>query len=115
MPVMDGMTLLARVRARGIDTPFVFLSALGDKANLKSAMKLGANEFIDKPFTTSALREVVTNALQLGVRMREIDDFFEQCAADPAPSPVDIERVQEARKAVQALRAKGFGDKTKPT
>ncbi len=59
MPEMDGLKLLERIRELGNDTPVVIATAFGDVPQAVRAMKLGAIDFLQKPLTPSALRNMV--------------------------------------------------------
>ena len=65
MPEMDGFAVLAGLRAdpNHPDTPFIFLTALDDRANLRHGMNLGADDYLTKPFTRADLLEAVTTRL----------------------------------------------------
>ncbi|MFF0491943.1 response regulator transcription factor [Nocardia sp. NPDC004068] len=56
MPGMDGFGLLRRLRADGIDTPVLFLTARDDVEDRVTGLTLGADDYVTKPF---ALEEVV--------------------------------------------------------
>ena len=62
MPVMDGPTMLRLIRARGIKTPVVLVSAACTTAVLAQAIKLGATHYIAKPFEP---HEIVAAAVKL--------------------------------------------------
>jgi sigma-B regulation protein RsbU (phosphoserine phosphatase) len=49
MPVMDGLTLLARLRERRDPPTTVIVSAYGDMPNIRAAMNQGAFDFLTKP------------------------------------------------------------------
>lgn len=109
MPVMTGLNLLAEIRKLGIETPFVFLSAFGDKDNIQKALQLGANNFIDKPFSTELLLEVMGNALQLGVAMRELDDFYNAIGTnDSSVSQEEIQKMKAVRKTILMMRSNSY-------
>ncbi|HJT22803.1 MAG TPA: response regulator [Nitrospira sp.] len=55
MPVMDGMEVLRRLRARYPHLPIVMMSAGGHHTALSEAMRRGANGYILKPFDTAVL------------------------------------------------------------
>jgi len=59
MPEMDGLELLAEMRNRGHSTPTVIITAYGEIPHAVRAMKLGAIDFLEKPLTPEALREIV--------------------------------------------------------
>lgn len=63
LPGMDGMALLAQVRAIDADLPVVLITGHGDVSLAVQAMKNGAHDFIEKPFSPDYLVEVVRRAL----------------------------------------------------
>ena len=63
MPEMDGLDLLEKIRQRGIETPVVIITAYGDVPHAVKAMKLGAIDFLQKPLTPEALRQIVWDIL----------------------------------------------------
>ena len=65
MPGMGGLEFLARVRAIDADVPVVILTAYGTIASAVEAMKLGAFDFLLKPFDRTALEIFVRKALDL--------------------------------------------------
>ncbi|MFI4947818.1 MAG: response regulator transcription factor [Alphaproteobacteria bacterium] len=46
MPVMDGLTLLARLREKHNEVRTIIVSAYGDMTNLRTAMNRGAFDFV---------------------------------------------------------------------
>ncbi|HUT37346.1 MAG TPA: sigma-54 dependent transcriptional regulator [Planctomycetota bacterium] len=64
MPVMDGMKLLTSARAFRPDVQFVILSAFGTVEKAVEAMKLGASDFLVKPFRREVLCAAVEKALR---------------------------------------------------
>lgn len=55
MPVYDGMYALRKIIAADPNAKIVVVSALGQKGVLREAFKLGAADFIVKPFENAAL------------------------------------------------------------
>jgi DNA-binding response OmpR family regulator len=64
MPRMDGMELLARLRALGNIVPVVILTAHGSIPEAVTAMKLGAIDFLTKPIRPEALRRAVAEVIE---------------------------------------------------
>ena len=56
MPVMDGLTLLAELRARQSPARAIIVSAYGDMANIRTAMNRGAFDFVTKPVDFDTLK-----------------------------------------------------------
>ena len=50
MPGMDGMDLLRRIKAMDADIAVILMTAFGDRDNAITAMRLGAYDYIVKPF-----------------------------------------------------------------
>ena len=50
MPVMDGFELLEQLRKKGDFTPALMLSARGDKTDITKGLRLGADDYVTKPF-----------------------------------------------------------------
>jgi len=63
MPGMSGLVLLQEMRARRIDLPAVFVTGHGDVAAAVEAMKAGAVDFLEKPFSNDAMLEAIASAL----------------------------------------------------
>ena len=63
---MDGWALVRRVRwnPRLAFVPFIFLSALNSADDILRGFRLGADDYLPKPFTPDALIERVNHALQ---------------------------------------------------
>ena len=62
MPRMDGMQLLDAVRARFPETLFVLVTAQGDERTAVQALKLGAYDYLPKPFDNEEIRATVRHA-----------------------------------------------------
>jgi FixJ family two-component response regulator len=69
MPEMDGLDLLAEMRQRGLTTPTVIITAYGDIPHAVRAMQLGAIDFLQKPLTPEALRNLVAEILARHVKV----------------------------------------------
>jgi len=66
MPELDGFGMLEALRAdsRFADTPFIFLTALNDRTSMRRGMNLGADDFLNKPFSREELIEAVNSRLK---------------------------------------------------
>ena len=64
MPKMDGLTLLRAIRAQWPDMPVIVMTAYGTIATAVEAMRLGAFDYIQKPFSADEIVLLVDRALQ---------------------------------------------------
>jgi two-component system response regulator QseB len=55
LPVMEGLEVLTRLRSRGIITPVLVLSALGNPADRVEGLDRGAEDYLAKPFDIEEL------------------------------------------------------------
>jgi FixJ family two-component response regulator len=55
MPDMDGLAVMAELARRDVDWPVVFMTGHGEVPVAVEAMKLGAIDFLQKPFSEEAL------------------------------------------------------------
>ncbi len=63
MPGVGGMDILAEVSASKIGTPVILLTAHGTVQNAVDAMKLGAYDYVTKPFNLDEIMMIVEKAL----------------------------------------------------
>jgi DNA-binding NtrC family response regulator len=64
MPGLDGMGLLRKLSSEYPDVPVVMITAHGSVENAVEAVKLGAFDYIEKPFDQEQIRQVVDKALR---------------------------------------------------
>jgi two-component system OmpR family response regulator len=55
LPGMDGLAVLSAMRAAGIETPVIILSALGSTDERVKGLKTGSDDYLAKPFAFSEL------------------------------------------------------------
>ncbi len=55
LPKLDGLTLVARLRADGLRTPILFLSALGEVDDRVKGLRAGGDDYLVKPYAFSEL------------------------------------------------------------
>ncbi|MDP2167162.1 MAG: sigma-54 dependent transcriptional regulator [Thermodesulfovibrionales bacterium] len=64
MPDMDGIEVLTRIKDKSPDTEIIVITGYGTVSSAVQAMKYGAFDYIEKPFTPDALSEVTGRALE---------------------------------------------------
>jgi DNA-binding NtrC family response regulator len=65
LPGMDGLHLLSAIRRQNSQTPVIVMTAFGTIETAVEAMKMGATDFLLKPFSLDHLMTVVQKALEM--------------------------------------------------
>ena len=65
MPDMDGLAVMTELARRDVDWPVVFMTGHGEVPIAVEAMKLGAIDFLQKPFSEEALLGCFTRGFAL--------------------------------------------------
>lgn len=55
MPKLDGLALLEKLRSEGMSIPVLMLSARADKTDINQGLRLGADDYLTKPFSIEEL------------------------------------------------------------
>ena len=55
MPIMDGFTLIEKVRVKNTKLPIIFMTARDDKFSKQLAYKIGVDDYVVKPFDLDEL------------------------------------------------------------
>jgi len=79
MPVMDGWDLAKQIRKIDPDMPVIFLTARNQKEDRIKGLKLGADDYITKPFEVEELILRIKNILKrlghIGAEPVQVGDF----------------------------------------
>lgn len=78
LPGMDGMSLLKHVISTDPDIPVILITAHGDVAMAVQAMRLGAYDFIEKPFAPERFLEAAMRAMEKRVLRLAVDNLRHQ-------------------------------------
>lgn len=84
LPGMDGLALVARMRARQITTPVLVISALGDVDERIAGLRAGGDDYLGKPFSPA---EMVT---RIEVLLRRSRDYPEDGFLRAGPIALDL-------------------------
>jgi two-component system OmpR family response regulator len=94
LPGMDGLSVVKALRAAGVETPVLFLSALSHLDERVKGLRAGGDDYLVKPFAFSELSARLDNLIRRGVPK----------AAETSLSCGDLEVDLLSRKAVRAGR-----------
>jgi len=78
MPYLGGLTLLEESRRIGSPSHVVILTGFGTPALAAEAMRLGACDFITKPFDIDQVERLITRIAQTGVHVSEMELTLER-------------------------------------
>ncbi len=71
MPGLSGLELLGIVKQQQPDTPVIIITGISDRAHAEGLIKLGAFDYILKPFRLEKVEESVSRAIEQRRRKNE--------------------------------------------
>ena len=71
MPGLSGLELLGHIRQKYSDTSVIMISGIGDRERAEGLIRLGAFDFLLKPFSLDGVEKSVARALEYRQRVRE--------------------------------------------
>ena len=83
MPKLDGIQVLERLRAEGIGTPVMMLTAKGQKNDRITGFNAGADDYLPKPFDPDELLSRVRAMLRRGETYRPTVLVYGDLTLDP--------------------------------
>ena len=72
MPGLNGLDTLTEIKNAQVKTPVIIMTAYGSTDTAIEAMKRGAYDYLRKPFERKELSRIVSEALELNRRMKEV-------------------------------------------
>lgn len=104
MPHMTGLDLLGQMRMLGFETPFVVLSAYGERRNTIKALQMGAMDFLDKPFEVDHLLASVSRALEIGMKSTQINKDIQAMIQTQNISAEEAEKIFRLQRQLMVMR-----------
>lgn len=105
MPKMNGLDLLRHVRGsqKLAATPFMLVTAEGERDSVVAAIEAGVDQFLVKPFTQAGLKERIRRVMTGAGRRKSSDAVVTlartppaQATAEPAPAPASTSQPDRA-------------------
>src|SRR5438093_10116087 len=87
MPEMDGIELVERMRTQAPGVPIIVISGHGTIETAVRVIRLGAFDFLEKPFPLDALLNVVGRALGTNAAISETAALAAAASAAPSLPP----------------------------
>ena len=100
MPVMDGLEMLRRLRERGNNAFVIILTAYDSFSYAQTALRLGAVDFLLKPFHDGELEQAVT-------RLKQRMDRAGQ-GGEKGPAPLPLPELKKGDKSKYVLEAMAY-------
>ena len=100
MPVLNGYEMVRRLRAAGVDTPVLFLTAKSDLPSVVRALELGGDDHMAKPFRLAELVARVRALLRRAkhssgcLRFADLEADAIRRRVDRGGTPVDLSRTE---------------------
>jgi two-component system response regulator FixJ len=103
MPGMSGLELVRELKSRNVGSPIVLITGHGDVDMAVAAIKVGAADFIEKPFDESRLLASVRDAIE---ESQQLEKFGEQ-----KDLPAKFESLTARQRQVMELAVAGLSNK----
>jgi DNA-binding response OmpR family regulator len=112
LPPDNGVALCQRLRARlgAFYPPIIMLTTRGEELQRQLALAAGADDCLAKPFHPQQLRERVATWLQVGARLRGVQQRLQAVEAQVAQA-----RLEGAQAVIRAVRHRVNNDLTLPS
>ena len=97
LPGFDGYRVIRTLRESGIDTPILILTARGEEADKVKGLRLGADDYVTKPF----------GAMELLARVDALLRRSRISATAPAPAQLDRFGDVQVNRAARTVKRRG--------
>lgn len=108
MPVMDGLTLLSKIKERENHYKAIVVSAYGDMENIRTAMNRGAFDFLTKPIDFNDLETTINKTIEEITIIREgleAREQLEKTKREKEIAEIERKKAEEAKKTEQQFLA----------
>lgn len=95
MPGLSGLELLGQVRQRFPDIPVIIISGISDQEHAQGLIKLGAFDFLLKPFKLEVVEKSVKRAVELRRHLLQKSSANEESGSGTAHEASDWKIVKD--------------------
>ena len=93
LPGMDGVELLQEIKRKAGNLPVIMLTANSDVKSAVKAMKLGAYDYITKPFDDEELILIIKKALHTQYLCQEVEHLRKKLGQMPVPTEETMKKI----------------------
>lgn len=110
MPRLDGMKALEQIKGIDPEVPVIVITAYGDVPSAVQAMKLGAYDYLTKPFNNEDLLFTVKRAVERQELLSQISHFKSQISSGGTLREVmgSSQQIQQVFRAIQQVARSNF-------
>lgn len=102
MPGLNGLDLMRKLNAQCINVPVVYLSGYSDRDLVLRALRLGALDFISKPFRQAEFAKVLRRALAVSERQQQVADLLDELRQTTTPQTCEL--IDQLQRQISLLR-----------
>ncbi len=107
MPGLNGLDTLREIRRSQVKTPVIIMTAYGTTDTAIETMKLGAYDYLLKPFDRDELLRISADALEVNRLMKEVVSFPGQICRPATPSKGMVKIVGNTRRMQEVYKLIG--------
>jgi len=107
MPGLNGLDTLVEIKRSAVKTPVIIMTAFGTTETAIEAMKLGAYDYLLKPFDTEELRRITADAVEVSRLMKEVVTLPSAVTKITSAAPEGVRIVGNNRKIQEVFKLIG--------
>ncbi|MFA5183329.1 MAG: sigma-54 dependent transcriptional regulator [Syntrophales bacterium] len=107
MPGLNGLDTLREIRRSQVKTPVIIMTAYGSTDTAIETMKLGAYDYLLKPFDRHELQRIAADALEVNRLMKEVVSFPGYLCRPATPSKGEVKIVGNTRRMQEVYKLIG--------
>lgn len=110
MPRMSGLTFLETIRSEGYTLPFIFVTAYPSRDSTVQALRLGAFDYIEKPFEREQLHDLIKEAMRVSEEQKKLNP----ASMDSAEEEVETSSEDQATLEIMKMRTLRYDTTREP-